>query len=118
MDASGLGGARNSPQREAAIRYLAAQIAEYRADLAMWRGARKAGGGLIQRMVISPLQGLIEDRMQLLSKLRGKPDLSSEGELPEARPFGAGGEAGQLVGLTCVQWPGSRMISGLWQRAA
>jgi len=67
-----------SPQREAAIRYLAAQIAEYRADLAIWRGATKAGGGLIQRMVISPLQGLIEDRMQQLSKLRGKPDLSND----------------------------------------
>jgi hypothetical protein len=38
-------------------------------------------------MVISPLQGLIEDRMQQLSKLRGKPDLSQHGEsLKRGRP--------------------------------
>ena len=55
-----------SPQREAAIGYLRAQVAKYRAELSVWRKkAKLAGEGLAQSMIVMPLQDLIEDAAEL-----------------------------------------------------
>ncbi len=60
-----------SPLREAAIGYLRAQVAKYRADLSVWRSkAKRAGEGLAQSMIVTPLQDLIEDGAELLERLR------------------------------------------------
>ncbi|MCF8507110.1 MAG: hypothetical protein K9G83_00115 [Hyphomonadaceae bacterium] len=62
-----------SPQREAAIGYLRAQVAKYRAELSVWRKkAKLAGEGLAQSMIVMPLQDLIEDAAELLERLRSR----------------------------------------------
>ena len=62
------------PERESAIRYLMGQVAKYRRDLAGWRrGAGRVGSGLANSMIVSPLQGLIDDATQLIARLRSRP---------------------------------------------
>lgn len=75
-----------SPQREAAISYLRAQVARYRADLSVWRSkARRNGAGLAQSMIVTPMQGLIDDAAQLIERLRRRQGWSREDECGDQR---------------------------------
>jgi hypothetical protein len=94
---TGAGGANAvSPQREAAICYLRAQIARYRADLAVWRSkARQAGQGLTQSMIVTPLQDLIEDGAALLDRLRCRQGSSAACERQQRQAGPTSSEASE-----------------------
>jgi hypothetical protein len=70
-----------SPERETAIRYLAAQLQKYREELGVWlRGPAIFRTSFAQSRIIAPLQGLIEDATRLLARLRGKPVAANDSE--------------------------------------
>lgn len=89
-------------QRETAIRYLTAQVAKYRADLAMWRRSQKqVGAALVQSMILDPLQALIDDGTQMLARLRRSQAPPASGLDPpdqddQVESEGAGGQAGPV----------------------
>lgn len=68
------------PQRDAAITYLTAQVARYRKDLAGWRRrSGRIGSGLANSMIVEPLQGLIDDAVRLVARLRSRPVPAEQG---------------------------------------
>jgi hypothetical protein len=89
-------------QRETAIRYLTAQVAKYRADLAMWRRNQKqVGAALAQSMVLDPLQALIDDGTEMLARLRRSQAPPARGlatldQDEQVEAEGAGGQAGPV----------------------